>query len=331
MAALARPLLNVRAFSNEQKVEETIQRGVSYLPGAAKAEFMSFLTPQSLGIMTATLLAWALAHVYGVGEATDLVLLVVGVGFTGWGFWQGLRDAVDCAVTALRATSERELDLAGQLFAKAVIELGINTLMALLLKRPLTSARARIGRITKMNWRPHLIDVGPPPNPGQTTQVVYNLASNVSGETDPYGNIKINGNLSAVEQAEALAHELGHRNCSPLAELFRHFRGNLNWSAYQRSVFLRYIEEVYCQSRAELDKLPQAGRNASGTRQAIVRGFKFPLNGAYRINVLDKGVAPTAVGSDIGTQSSFLGSLVIDGHHVTVWLEPIHQDSHAHR
>jgi hypothetical protein len=321
MAAAAKfAPLNVRALSPEKKIEEAIRRGVGLLPAGMKAEVQSFFTWENMQIIVATFLAWALAHATGVGEATDVLLLVIGVGFVGWGFWGGLKDMVNFAVTAIDANSEQDLNAAAILFQRGLITLGINTLMALLLKRPLKSAWARRGSLTQLNLRPRLIPVGPPPNPGVRWELVdpAELPKGTLGVTDPYGNVKISNQLSAAERFEVGTHEGTHSYLSPQAQLLRQFRASLNWSAYDRSVFLRYMEEAIAQTRARI----LTGAKFEGrvfTRSNALQGVRFPL-AADHYAILERvpKTQDTIVPSDIRTQGYMIGAILVEGHAYTV-------------
>ena len=324
-AVLTQNALPVRAWTKERKIEESMLRGLKFCPKEVGMKLSSFFTRANFAIIIATFLLWAAAHTYGVGEATDFALLIVGTAFVGWGFWKGLRDLVDFAVSAVNANSDFDLDKAGKLFAAAVVELGVDTLMALLLKKPLTGAASKAGRITHMNLRPGLRNAIAPPPPGpRTITTVYNLPSHIGGLTDPYGNIQLNGNWPAVDLEWVLDHEKGHAALSPLFSLLRQFRANLADSAYNRSVFLRYLEEAVVHARAlALQQL--RGKRPGTLSDAIIAGFKHPLNGGYRVLVTDTRVDVNAiVGANIGAQAQMLGVIFVDGHmmNVSLYHEP---------
>ncbi len=249
------------------------------LPKGMKAELESFLSPANLGITAATLLVWAIAHVYGVGEAADVIVLVVGTGFVGWGFWGGLRDLVDFAVTTLRANTEPDLDAAAFLFQRAVITLGVNTLLALLLKRPMKSDWANQGRITRMNWMPKLKQAPMTPTSEVTVEHVSpaELKPGVAGTTDSYGNIKISRNLNYREQMKTGWHEEVHSLLAPKAKLLRRYRASLNNNAYKNSVFLRYLTEAAAETRSLIMETRTFEGGSGFTRENFIKGMKFPL------------------------------------------------------
>ena len=58
-------------------------RALPYMPDAAKDQFVQLLSPSSLEIMAGMFVIWAGSHAVGVGEAGDLILLGMGIGFLG--------------------------------------------------------------------------------------------------------------------------------------------------------------------------------------------------------------------------------------------------------
>src|SRR6516164_7285011 len=69
----------VAGWSCEHKFKEVLLRSPAHMPASVGGEFMSFLTPLNVGIMIASLVAWAVSHFFGVGEVVDAILLAVGV------------------------------------------------------------------------------------------------------------------------------------------------------------------------------------------------------------------------------------------------------------
>lgn len=298
--------LNVATLSNEQKIEEAIKRSLRQLPHSVAAQLGAMLSPASLAAMTAALLAWAASHAFGVGEVADLALLAIGLGFCGWGIFDGFHDLARFCTSAINARSEQDLDTAAGYFASAVTEIGINALLALLFKKPIRSL-SELGGLK--NIRPGLVRVEPPPPPGvKPTITVSELGPGMQGVTTTYGDITISRELTTEEQQMTLDHEKVHSFLSPRIGPFRQIRARLAISGYARSALLRYLEEAMAETYAQM--------RARGVR-GVVTGITFLLENGYlsiaEINVM---------------QGVFLGVIVVDGHRMHVMLSHHRPNGH---
>jgi hypothetical protein len=349
-------ILNVAALSYEDKITEMLKRSPKYMGTEAAQLFQTLISRENLTITVLTLLLWAIAHVYGVGEATDVVLLVVGVGFVGWGFWGGLRDAVDGAAGAIGARHDGDLENAAKLFGRGAVTMGINTLVALLMRKPLTTMGSRVGRLTvrnmragssmpaaaadavktlagRMNWKPYLRPIPPPPAGELSFEIVEPSEINgYAGKTDPYGNIKMaRGVFSSYrEQLEATYHELGHRWLSPHAQILRQFRATLAANAYERSVFLRYMEEAGVQTNAILRTTADIDGVGSIRLADVLRGVRFPVEDGARYAVLRRiSTMRALVPTHMSMQGWMVGTVVVDGEMFGVYICARGQDEHG--
>ena len=252
------------------RIQAAIERSLPFLPAEAAREVEALLTPASLAIITATLVAWAGSHFFGVGEIVDAILLVVGFALVGAGVWSGARELYEFATTAIHARSEGDLDRAAHHFASAVVILGVTIVTALLLKRSARAVRARPSEPLE----PGLLDVGDPPAPGTapTIRRPPALASGALGETDWYGNIAVARNQSISEQRLTLYHEWIHSVLSPRITPLRQLRAALRASAYWRSALMRYLEEAMAEGYAQL--------RAQGL-EGILTGIRFPITNGY--------------------------------------------------
>lgn len=93
-----------------------------------------------------------------------------------------------------------------------------------------------------------------------------------TGETDPYGNITYSTAGTPEEQALVLNHERVHQFFSPKFKVLRDFRANLGMTAYQKSTFIRYLEEALAESYAQL--------KVNGLK-GLPEGIKFPVKEDY--------------------------------------------------
>jgi hypothetical protein len=284
--------LNVAALSREKKVEEAILRGLPLLPADVGAQLKSMLSPQSLAIVVASLVGLAVAQAFGIGELIDALVLIAGIGFCGWGAVDGCRDLLQSVRTALNARTERDLDEAGRYFASAVTKIGVNAVMAFLLKKPLRSFRDLKGFKFK-EVSPGLMDVGAPPAPGSVPAIEFKPLPNDLGITTPYGDIVIDSGLSEEESRMTLDHELVHRYFSPKFGPFRRLRASVNISGYVRSAMLRYLEEAMAEGYAQV--------RAHGL-QGVITGIRWPIAGGY-LSIDQMAVM----------RGTIFGTIVVDG------------------
>jgi hypothetical protein len=283
--------LNVAGMTREQKVEETILRGVRLLPADVGAQFRSMLTPKSLAIMVGSLVALAVAQAFGIGELIDALVLVAGIGFCGWGVVDGGRDLFHSMRTALNARTERDLDEAARYFASAVVKIGINAVMAFLLKKPLRSF-ADLQGFRFRNIDPGFLDAGPVPPRGSVPAIEFKPITD-RGSTTAYGDITIDSRLDATESRITLDHELVHRFFSPKFGPLMRLRASVRISMYVRTAMLRYLEEAIAEGYAQI--------RAEGL-QGVITGIHWPVAGGY-LSIQEMSVM----------RGTILGTIVVDG------------------
>jgi hypothetical protein len=254
---------DVARMSKIDKIKAAIILSGSYLPGDVYNVVRALAEPKSLVIMAGTVIAWAGSHAVGLGEVIDLILLGVGFMYIGFSAFAGAGELVDFIQGALGATTHADLDDAGHHFARAVTLLGISVIQALLLRGPVKAFRER----------PPL-RLAPPPPPGRLPRIRYKpqLPGGRRGLTDPYGDVYVSTSQSLSEQRVTLFHELVHRFFSPKVAALRKLRAELAWKAYERSAFLRYLEEAMAEGWGQLRE--------HGLLSSL-KGLYFPFANGY--------------------------------------------------
>jgi hypothetical protein len=263
---------------------------------------MALLSPTSLAIITATLVAWAGSQFFGVGEIVDIILLAGGFILLGWSVKDVAVDLYQFATGALNAKTVQDLDKASQYFAKAVVSGGIDLITAVLLHK---SAKDVIGR-GKPTIDPGLPDPGPAPA-GKgllykpTVSYPMTLPSGALGETDWYGNISVTRSQTLSEQQVTYYHESVHSFLAPKLRVLQRLQAGLRASAYWRSSLLRYLEEAAAEFYGQL--------RVYGIGPAV-KAVTFPIDGGYM------------TWGDIGTEGVALGNIVVGGYQLTVRIVP---------
>lgn len=259
---------NIAQMSAEDKLTEAIKRAIPMLPSEAQEQLKALLTPEALAIAVGTLVIWAGSHFFGVGEFVDVILLIVGVAFVGLGVFEGAAHFYDFVTIAINAKSDSELTKSAEHFAEAVTVLGITAITAILMKN---SAKAVVKRgIPK--YRPLANIAPPPPNGTKIITRPAKLRDGVLGSTDLYGYIQVTRRGSINEQRVTLYHEWIHRILSPRVAFLRRFRAQIKWSGYQKSAFLRYLEEALAETFGNY--------RVYGIQKSIV-GITFPIDAGY--------------------------------------------------
>jgi hypothetical protein len=281
---------SIARMSSADKIGEGIRRSLPHIPAGARAMVESMLKPQTLVIITGTLVVWAGSHAFGIGEIVDVILLGVGVVTLGFAVFEGAGALYDFVTGAISARTSKDLDQAGKHFARAVTLLGVSTIQALLLRG---QGRAVIARKQLPQIRP-LPNVGAAPAAGNQLRLSRpaSIPSGNVGQTSAYGAITIARNQSLNEQRITLLHELVHRFFSPRVGPFRQLRAQVSMSAYIRSSLLRYLEEALAEGYAQL--------RVHGLAKAL-QTYRFPLQAGY-VTV-----------SQVATEGQAIGTITLGG------------------
>lgn len=261
-------------MSKEKKLEEAMRRSLSMLLPEARRQIEAMLTPTSIAFIGGGLAAWAASHLFGAGEIMDLVLLGLGAVTLGMGAITGGEELAKFTVTALNARNDRDFDIAARHFARAVNILGITAISAVFLRQSAKTVIARGRPRLRLDFRPSSV-----PPPGFKPTVTYTMQKMVDGKgrvvdgsCSIYGDIVIWLGNSIEKQHHVLLHELGHRMLTPKLAFLREFRGNANMTAYLRSAWVQYLEEVIAEAHA--------GFYEKGLGEALL-SVKFPIKNGY--------------------------------------------------
>ncbi|QSB01008.1 RHS domain-containing protein [Methylomonas sp. EFPC1] len=128
------PVETVGSWTLERKFSEALRLTAPKLPGSMRREFEALLSPESLAIMAATLVIWAGAHVFGVGEIVDILMLVGGILMFGLAVFGVARDLGEFLAITATAGNEQDLDEAATHLAEAIAVIGVAAFVALLAK-----------------------------------------------------------------------------------------------------------------------------------------------------------------------------------------------------
>lgn len=290
----------IASMSVTDRIGEAIGRSLPYLPAEARGIVASLKDPKNLEILAGTFLLWTGSQFFGVGEFVDLVLVLYGWSAVGFSVFEGARELYDFAATAIKASTDAELEAAGQHFAHAVAILGVALIQSLLNRAPTRAVRQR-GMPTYYGR----VGVKPLPPPGTPPiEYVPELPDGMLGVTDEYGYVQVSLKQSIDEIVKSRLHELFHRFFTPRTGRLLPLRAELRLALKFRSAFLNYLEEALAEGYSQL--------RTEGVISAI-KSWRFPIKEGY-VTLSELAVE----GSEIGT--IMLGGTLI---HVSISTGPL--------
>ena len=132
--------LDVSELTPTEKLTEAVIRAAIALPGETGEKIRAILTPAYLASTVAVLGIYGASHAVGVGQVADVGMLIIGGVYLGKNVFSVINDLIGFA-GAIDATTEEELDKAGQHLASAISTVGVNTVVALLTKKAATKIK----------------------------------------------------------------------------------------------------------------------------------------------------------------------------------------------
>lgn len=276
----------VSRWSDEDKLKAVFVRAAKLLPGEVGRALLALVTPAALATMVGVLVIWAGSHFLGAGFVADIVLLTVGVIALGGVAIEAGNELYQFATITLAAKSEAELDQAAQHLAKAISLIGVEAVLAILLRKRPDTFKTRYSRakplapLSKMGRLPRTPGLFYKP---KLTFTSKKLAG--EGRTNAAGDIQLGrdrmGNTAskAAEQLRLAAnHEKVHQFLTPKLQIFREMRVYMKQSGYQKSYILRYLEEALAETYSQC-------RMYGLGKEYILNGLKFPFGSHYEISI----------------------------------------------
>ena len=133
-ATKAKRQLDVSKLVPVEKLAEAVSRSAKALPEEVAEELRALFTPATLATMVGVFALYLAAHATGIGQAMDIGMLLAGGIFFGLDAFTIFKDIAGFA-GAVNATTEEELDQAGEHLASAVAKIGVDAVMTLLTKK----------------------------------------------------------------------------------------------------------------------------------------------------------------------------------------------------
>jgi hypothetical protein len=204
----------IQQLSDIDRIGEMLRRSLALMSPAARASLSLLIEPTNLAIVAGVLMAWIASHAVGIGEIIDLILAAVSVVAIGMAVFDGIDRLIEAVRIALSATTDENLNLVAWHFAQAVSVLGIQTILALLLR-----SAPKTYRGVRSNPGPMPAWAGSKP-PLRSTRAL----PPGEGATSWWGEIEISRLGTATDRRLAALHESVHRFLSPRLAILRNFR-----------------------------------------------------------------------------------------------------------
>ena len=275
--------------------KKRLRRSLKLLPAETAEILEKMLTPEALAIMGGITAVWAASHFVGIGEAIDVVLLLVGVATLSVIGWDAVEELQYFVHEGHAAVTEKDLDRSAEHFARAVSMLGVQAIMAILFKAKPRSFHQRYN-----NMRP-LTNADVANAPRSAGKLLYKPTATPKGhKAAGTGGTKIWGDYwystqgTATDQKLARIHEMMHSFLTPRLQVFRGIRVKAKMNGYIQSHLLRALEEALVETAARLA--------AEGARGAFA-GLSFPVKNGY--------VTVAQLGSE--TAGILMGSMNVGG------------------
>lgn len=283
--------MNISTMNMEERLQSVVVRAAALLPHEIGQQLLAFITPEALAAMAGITVVWIGAHFFGVGEAADIILLLVGWAAVGGVAIEAAKKLFDFINKTYQARSDDDLENAAHDLAQAITLIGVNTVMALLLKKkPSDTFQTTKGGVKVPRYSNTIASKMNLPRSGSPAwlykpKITFTKRLNVSeGSTNIAGDIKVGRDVfrNAMSGQEArermlmtLYHEQVHQFIAPKFYLFREFRSFMRQSGYLKSYLLRYLEEALAETVALM-------RARGLSSETIISGLKYPI--AYTNN-----------------------------------------------
>jgi hypothetical protein len=260
-------MVGIAALPLESKIKLSVQDAARKLPGEVGNELGKLVEPEALAVMVSVLTVWGLAHLLGVGFAADIVLLVVGAAALGGVAIQAGNEVAQFVSRTTTAKTDEDIDAAGTHLSRAISLIGVQAVLAILLKKRPTTFPGQSYRYSGGPRVPGTLVYRPTIKRGPSQ-------SGEMGYTSEWGDIHITSTMSSSEKRATLYHELVHSVLTPKLYALRNLRVTISQNGYAKSHLLRYVEEALCETYALI-------RMNGFSLKSLVEGIRFPIRGQY--------------------------------------------------
>ena len=127
--------MDTTSLNLQSRLEIVLTKAAARLPYEMGQQLLAMISPQALATMAAIVVVWAGAHFFGIGEIADVILLIVGWVAVGGVALEAGKKLYDFAIKTNNARNEADLDVAAENLADAITLIGVDAVLAVLLKK----------------------------------------------------------------------------------------------------------------------------------------------------------------------------------------------------
>ena len=167
-------LSDVKNLSQVEKLVKAVEASGNYLEDEIVEELRAIFTPATLATMVGVFAVYVAAHATGVGQAADILMLLAGGIFFGLDTISIFKDIAGFA-NAMSATSQEDLDKAGQHLANLVATVSVDVVMTLLTSKVADKISSGINKTSGVE------------KPGTTTGDMDNINRSIRRHNAPEG------------------------------------------------------------------------------------------------------------------------------------------------
>jgi hypothetical protein len=91
MGAVPADVSGYRQSTFEDRLKDVLTRTMAKVGPETKTHLQALLSPDTLKIIAGVLVAWIVAHAFGLGEIIDVILVATGAIAIGWAIFEGPR------------------------------------------------------------------------------------------------------------------------------------------------------------------------------------------------------------------------------------------------
>jgi hypothetical protein len=263
----AAPPKPVSEMNSEERFKDVIKRCLPLVPAEVADKLKALLSPVAVTLAVIVLIAWAVGHFFAISEIAD-VLLIVGAIALGAVAAQAAQLLVNFADKTINGKTEEDLDEAAKSLAEAIAMIGVQAVLALLLKKaPKVFNEPKVLHKNPIVTPRNFQNIGEPPTSSKfffenyegnlTLKKHIFAAEDAGGATTQWGDIFISyGKNTKFKEIEmAYFHETIHRLLTPRLQVFKSMRQSLailKRNSYLQSYILRYLEEALAETFAQV-------------------------------------------------------------------------------
>lgn len=284
--------MDVLNMSLQQRLTITVSKAAKILPKDIGDQLLAMMTFKALATVATVVGIWAGAHFFGIGELADLILIVAGWVAVGGVAVEASKKLYEFGSLTYNARTEGDLDKAAASLSEAISLIGVNAVMAILLRKNPRDAFSTSYRNTRMPK--YSAAVGSAMNGPRNTSSSWRYRPKIRftdrlsaglGSTNMWGDITMgrayDRTQSTAQQAAervltGIYHERVHSAIAPKFYLLRELRAFMHISSYNKSYILRYLEEAFAETVGLM-------RSKGMSPRFVIEGFKFPLTNNYEI------------------------------------------------